>query len=102
MKRTFDIGDIISVTTGIVFSPRGMDGIADILAHVCGVDGGGSAVAGLGNALQLLAATAKPKLVEQFPWAAEEPPPGRDALDWFGTMYARFGRDHEVDDGKGI
>lgn len=34
MSRDFDLGDILSVTTGILVSPRRMDGIYDILNYM--------------------------------------------------------------------
>lgn len=36
MTRDFDLGDILSVTTGRLVSPRHMDGIYDILNHMTG------------------------------------------------------------------
>lgn len=35
-SRKFDVGDVLSITTGCVVSPRGMDGIYDILHFMTG------------------------------------------------------------------
>lgn len=34
--RSFDLGDILSVTTGRLVSPRHMDGVHDVLNHMTG------------------------------------------------------------------
>lgn len=36
MSITFNLGDVLSVSTGIVFSVRGIDGVSDIIRHMSG------------------------------------------------------------------
>jgi hypothetical protein len=36
--RTFDLGDVLSITTGRLVSQRGMDGIYDVLNFMTGDD----------------------------------------------------------------
>lgn len=36
MTRRFHVGDILSVTTGVLVSPRGMDGVHDIIEFMVG------------------------------------------------------------------
>ena len=38
ISRTFDLGDILTVTTGRLVSPRHMDGLYDILKFMAGED----------------------------------------------------------------
>lgn len=37
-SRRFHIGDLLSVTTGVLVSPRYMDGLSDIVSYLTGVD----------------------------------------------------------------
>lgn len=36
--RTFHLGDLLSVTTGVLVSPRYMDGLTDIVGYLTGAD----------------------------------------------------------------
>jgi hypothetical protein len=36
MTRAFHIGDVLSITTGVLVSPRGVEGVYDILGHMTG------------------------------------------------------------------
>lgn len=37
-SRRFHLGDLLSVTTGILVSPRYMDGLSDIVSYLTGAD----------------------------------------------------------------
>ena len=62
--REFDLGDVLSITTGRLVSPRHIDGVYDILNHIMGCK---HWTHQLGRAAE----QAKPWILEQHPQLAE-------------------------------
>lgn len=88
-ERMFDLGDIISVTTGILASPRHMDGIYDILGflHGCAL---------WTHQLPRASRDAKPFVLEQHPQLASISSEGigpSNYMAWMESLYAQYGRE---------
>lgn len=61
--RAFHLGDVLSVTTGRLLSPRLVDGLYDILNYLTGDDL-------MTHQLPRASTEAKPFLIQQHPWLA--------------------------------
>jgi hypothetical protein len=85
--RLFDIGDVLSITTGCLVSPRLMDGVYDILNYMTGDEL-------FTHQLPRAAQACKPTLLEQFPQLAEvnadEVNPSNHE-QWLAAQRAKFG-----------
>lgn len=94
MSRTFHVGDLLSVTTPNLLSPRKLDGVQDLLEHLVGEHL---------DMHQLLLATrvCEPLLLETYPWLdGLFPPAGADQADlasWLAWVISVYGEWHEVD-----
>jgi hypothetical protein len=93
--RAFDLGDVLSITTGRLVSPRGMDGIYDLLNFMTGDDL-------MTHQLPRATDECAPKLLEQHPDLAEVPVPemfGGEAhvRSWVAEQVERFGATREVE-----
>ena len=64
IAREFHLGDILSISTGRLISPRGMGGVYDILNYMTGDDL-------FTHQLPRAAGECKPYLLDQMPWLAE-------------------------------
>ena len=64
-SKKFHIGDILSVTTGLLLSPRGMEGLQDILSYMCNTGV-------VSHGLKRTAIVCKPFLLAQHPLLVEE------------------------------
>lgn len=86
--RNFHIGDIISVTTDVLVSPRGIRGFSDILSYMVGEDL-------FTHALIRASKECAPDLVRQHPDLADiEVPEFRDEdhfATWIGEMVVKHG-----------
>src|SRR5215469_4293666 len=92
--REFHIGDILSVTTGRLVSPRHIGGVYDILGWMTGDSL-------FTHQLPRAAEECAPSLREQFPdLAAAEVPEdfgGKDGVDrWLAAQVAVYGKTREV------
>ena len=85
--REFDIGDILSITTGRLVSPRGITGVYDILDFIFGS-------AFMTHELPVAGEHAKPILLEQHPQLSECDASGVDRdtwIDWLAEQKRAFG-----------
>ncbi|WP_159840184.1 DUF7736 domain-containing protein [Nocardia sp. CY41] len=92
--RSFHIGDILSVTSGKLVSPRHVDGIYDLLGWMTGEKP-------MTHQLPRLSRECAPSLCEQFPdLAALEVPKGLNSeekvLFWLGAQEPEYGTRREV------
>lgn len=92
--RDFHIGDILSITTGFLVSPRRMDGVYDILDYMTGEDL-------FTHQLPRAAETCRPSLREQHPdLAAVETPEHFDGPEhadrWLGALVLEYGETRPV------
>jgi len=91
-KREFHLGDILSVTTGVLASPEGMSGLYEILNYITQ------------DSLQTLALIraadeAKPYLLEQHPWLREietEDIAGENWREKLNVLIEKHGEYHAV------
>jgi len=92
--RDFHIGDILSITTGRLVSPRHIEGVYDILDFMTGDE--------LSTiALPRAARECAPSLLEQHPDLAEiEVPRDLSGMDqvrsWLGTLVTKYGESRPV------
>ena len=87
-EKEFHIGDVLSVTTGKLLSPSGMDGVYKILNHMTGVS---LFTHQLPRAMESCA----PVLLKLYPKLADENPQihGRQELDsYLEGVTQRFGK----------
>ena len=91
--RTFHLGDILTVTTERLVSPRHMDGLYDLLNHMTGDNL-------FTHQLPRAADECKPALLAQHPDLADiEVPDFRSPDDvpvWLANQVARFGECRDV------
>jgi hypothetical protein len=92
--RSFHIGDILSVTSGRLVSPRHIDGVSDLLGWMTGEKP-------MTHQLPRLSDECEPALREQFPdLAAVDVPKGLDSeekvLFWLGGLEGEYGTRREV------
>jgi hypothetical protein len=92
--RTFDLGDVLSITTGRLVSQRGMDGIYDVLNFMTGDDL-------MTHQLPRAMDECAPRLLEQHPDLAEVVVP--DKFDgehhvrcWVTKQKERFGESRSL------
>ena len=95
MKRSFHLGDLVSVVTGRLVSPRHMDGIYDVADFVTGE-------AHFTHQLPRACKEITPELVRQHPWLAAVTVPewvsDQATCDrWLARATARWGTEHEVE-----
>lgn len=64
MKKQFHVGDLLSITSGLLLSGRGMEGFYEILNFMTGHDL-------LTHSLPAAADICKPVLLQQHPWLAK-------------------------------
>lgn len=92
--RDFHIGDILSITTGRLVSPRHIDGVYDILDYMTGDD--------LTTiALPRAAEECAPHILEQHPDLANVEVPDdlhdmRGVVDWLGGIMLQYGETRPV------
>lgn len=93
--RDFHLGDLLSITTGHLLSPRGVEALYDIIDFVTGVPH-------FTHQLPRGADAIKPWLLEQHPWLADVVVP-ESALDseatvlaWLAPATAEHGETHPV------
>jgi hypothetical protein len=95
MSRLFHIGDILSVTTGRLLSPRHMDGLYDVLGYMTGDRGV------MTHQLPLASDAVRPDIRQQHPWVDEVEPPEefRDKAHveaFVAEMSAKYGEQHAL------
>lgn len=93
MNRSFDLGDVLSITTGRPVSPRHMAGIYDILNFMTGESL-------FTHQLPRVIREAAPILLAQHPALAEIAEPDFKSPDevapWLAAMKARYGETLEI------
>lgn len=95
MKRSFHIGDLVTVTIGRRIAPRHMDAVYDLIDFVTGVP---HFTHQLGRAAEEIT----PYLHAQHPWLAEIQDPGwvddADTADlWLRELVEQHGKYHDVE-----
>ncbi len=94
--RSFHVGDLLSVTTGYLVSPRHFDGIYDVVDFVTGLPHMTSQLPGAVERI-------KPWLLEQHPWLDQVEMPENafeseaDFQAWMRPVVERFGEQHQVE-----
>lgn len=92
MAKEFHLGDILSISTGRLVSPRRMDGIYDILNYMTGDNL-------FTHQLPRAAQECRPYLLEQMPWLTDIQPTD-DVKDWDAWVSAQateYGEYHFVE-----
>ena len=94
MTKEFHIGDVLSITSGILVAPSGMDGICAILDHMTGESL-------FTHSLPRAARACEPVLLEQFPELTEIEVPtgmsGREEVDaWLAGIVEAHGATRQV------
>lgn len=89
MSRTFHVGDVLSITTGFLVSPRHMDGIYDLLDYMTGDNL-------FTHQLPRASTECAPALLKQHPQLAGVETPdefeGKEHVErWLAEQVARFG-----------
>ncbi len=90
--RKFHIGDILSITTHKLLSPRHMDGVYDILRYMVAEDL-------WTHQLIRVCEECTPYLLEEMPWLQEitgEDVGPQNYQKWLNDKIARYGEYHEV------
>lgn len=92
--KSFHLGDILSVTTGYLVSPRHIDGVYDVLNHMTGDNL-------FTHQLPRASDECSPHLLAQHPDLAEVPVPdefdGKEHVErWLAEQVARFGEYRDV------
>jgi hypothetical protein len=90
--KQFHLGDILSITTGRLVSPRHIDGVYDILNHMTGDS---LFTHQLGRASDEY----KPYLIMEMPWLAEidhSSVTTDNWQQWLQEQVAKYGEMHEV------
>lgn len=93
-SREFHIGDLLSITTGRLVSPRHIGGVYDIIDFITGV-------AHMTHQLPRAGEAIKPRLLQQHPWLADITVPDgleRDEVfgPWLAEIVAKHGETHLV------
>ena len=90
----FHLGDVLSITTGILLSPDGMNGVYRILNHMTGDDL-------FTHQLPRAAEECRPTLREQHPALAGIEPPELDgeaaAMAWLAEQVTEYGEMFDVE-----
>jgi hypothetical protein len=94
VKRSFHLGDLVSVVTGRLVSPRHIGGVYDVVDFVTGEQH-------FTHQLPRASKEITPELVRQHPWLATVTVPewvsDQATCDrWLGHATARWGTEHEV------
>jgi hypothetical protein len=89
MSRSFHLGDVLSITTGLLVSPRGVDALYDVLNFMTSDDL-------MTHQLPRAIDEASPDMLRQHPDLADVPVPeefeGREHVErWLAEQVARFG-----------
>lgn len=92
--RTFDLGDVLSITTGRLVSPRHMDAIYDLLNFMTGDNL-------FTHQLPRASEECAPRILEQHPDLADVPVPEQfddeaHVLRWLAEQIDRFGATREL------
>jgi hypothetical protein len=91
--KKFDLGDVLSITTGRLVSRRHMDGVYDILSFMCGESL-------FTHALPRASRECAPKLLEQHPGLADIEVPeelNKDNYEaWLDSLAEEHGTELEV------
>lgn len=92
--RDFDLGDVLSVTTGRLVSPRHIAGVYDILGHVTGERL-------MTHQLPRACDQAKPGIIEQHPDLADvDVPSGLDSeekvMEWLAVAKQTYGETRPI------
>jgi hypothetical protein len=90
--KKFHLGDVLSVTTGRLVSPRHMDGVYDILNFMTGDNL-------FTHQLPRASDECKPHLLAQFPQLAEVDASGvntKNHKQWLAEQVAKYGEEFEV------
>lgn len=95
MSRQFHLGDVLSVTTGFLVAPRGMEAMYDLLDYMTGDSL-------FTHQLPRAARECAPELLRQYPKLAEVEVPAEftgeaHALAWLAEQVAVFGEHLDVD-----
>lgn len=92
--RSFHLGDILTVTTGILVAPRGVDALYDLLNYMTGDNL-------FTHQLPRAAEECAPALRTQFPDLAAVQPPTFDSAaqveSWLAEQVARYGSERVVE-----
>lgn len=91
-SRKFHLGDILSITTGKLVSPKGMDGIYGILNYMSGDDL-------FTHQLPRVSDECKPKILEQHPQLSEvdaSPVNLENYQQWLAEQVAKYGEYLEI------
>lgn len=92
-NKTFHIGDVLSITTGKLVSPRHMDGIYDILNFMLGANL-------FTHQLGYASEECRPVLLKQFPQLAEVDASGvneNNLASWLVEQSTKYGEYLEVE-----
>jgi len=93
MSKNFHIGDLLSITTGKLVSPRHIEGIYDILNFMTDDNL-------FTHQLPRACEECKPFLIKQMPWLAEitaDEVNEENWEDWLAEMVEKHGESHEVE-----
>jgi hypothetical protein len=94
-SERFHLGDLLTVTTGLLLSPDHVGGLYRIVDHVAGQPH-------LTHQLGRAADEIKPFLLEQHPWLADITVPGSSftdepsVIEWLSRAVAVYGEYHDV------
>ena len=86
-SREFHLGDVLTVTTGVLLSPRGMEGVYDILGYMAGEQL-------WTHQLPRVAKEAEPVLLDQHPFLANIEANGVGPSNyhaWLAEQVKKFG-----------
>jgi hypothetical protein len=92
--ETFHLGDLLSITSGILVSPDRIGGVYRIVDFVTGQQH-------LTHQLPRASQVVKPWLIQQHPWLDEITVPSSlsseaEVFGWLATATGRWGEHHEV------
>lgn len=90
--KTFTLGDVLSITTGRLVSPRHIDGVYDILNHMTGDNL-------FTHQLPRASNECKPYLLEQFPQLKDVDASGVNSENWkswLAEQVAKYGDEFKV------
>lgn len=92
--RAFHLGDLLSVTSGMLVSPNHIGGVYNVIDFVTGE-------AHMTHQLPRAAKVVTPVLLEQHPWLADVEVPANlsgeaEVIAWLAVATAQWGEQHEV------
>ena len=91
-RRTFHLGDILSLSTGRLVSLRHLDGVYDLLNFLKGEE--------LSTQSPMVMDGVRPHLLRQFPWLAIITTEGvtqQNWQEWLQTQIDHYGAQHPVE-----